>query len=172
MGSGISRSSAVGFSALPKVTFGKNEVRTYCQDQWQTMPLLDTHQVRRVEAQIKATPSQPIKKPQAPIVVPAKKTDHSNKKIVALAGIALATGVLCGVVGPFGLILPALVITIVVVKKLMEPPKLDPKVRQEKVEALRHINKLITKHQVAGLKEKVLVYTQIADTLRRELDKQ
>ena len=62
MGNGVSRTYPVGIikHSPTRVSFGKPEVRVYNREEWETKPLLNTHEVRRIEAKIKAAAVRPI----------------------------------------------------------------------------------------------------------------
>lgn len=171
MGNGVSKTYPAGILKTPPKTvrFGKPEVRTFRQDSWETTPLLNTHEVARIEAKIRATPTQPMK-PQKVRYVPPQKTPHNHTWAV-LAGVAIVTGVVCAFAGPFGLIIPAVaLVTWAIHKAATRPQKSTPEMNAAKLNTYHHLCKLAAKHERAGLTEQAALYKHLAANLARSIN--
>ena len=165
MGNGISRTYPAGILKTPPkaVRFGKPEVRNMQQDSWETRPLLNTHEVARLEAKIRAAEMQPMEKPKLPQLKPVPKKDISNRRLAVISGVSIATGILCAAVGPLGLILPAAVIGIWLFCKLTKPrPSISNEHKQATIKAVLHLEKLAVKNERSGFTTQARVYRDMA----------
>lgn len=173
MGNGISRTYPVGIIKSPPKTvrFGKPEVRLVRQDSWETMPLLNTHEVARLEAKIRTAPEQPMQPPKPVPVQPAKEKQYSGYWGYAAAGVVAATIATCCVAGPIGLIIPVVAVAALfawnIGKGLMEKPPLNNEQKSAAIKAIEHLEKLIQKHERAGLTSQALVYQQMLNEYRK-----
>lgn len=115
MGVGIHTTYPKGILKSQKsVSFGKPEVRIVHQDRWATTPLVDYY---RQEMKIRRAPivdkprtvERPLP-PKPPVISLPKRRSYMGRKIATAVITVLATGVLCGLFGPFGLIPAAVVV--------------------------------------------------------------
>jgi len=172
MGNGISRTYPAGIlkPATKQVRFGKPEVRQYCQDSWETTPLLNTHETRRIEAKIRAAPMAPMPKP--------KITDLPNKKIIKrpctkLAAVMIAVGTFttilaCVTGGPIGLLVPvAFFFAFAVIQRVANRKAVTAAYKQEQLETAKYLDKLAAKNERAGLTVRAQVYRDMATKCRK-----
>lgn len=165
MGNGISRTYPTGILKAPpkSVQFGKPEVRVVRQDRWETTPLLNTHEVNRIEAKIRAAEMKPIEPPKPAVLPPLKKEKHPNRRMLVLASVAVTTGIVCAAAGPFGLIIPAVALLVWGLHKFAtRPPAISKDHKQATINAVQHLEKLARKHEIAGLTTQAQVYRDMA----------
>lgn len=165
MGNGISRTYPAGILKTPPKTvrFGKPEVRTYRQDSWETTPLLNTHEVARIEAKIRSAPMQQGEKPKPMQLKPLPKKDTSGQQFLILSGLAVTTAIACALGGPFGLIIPAAALVIWGLHKVAtRKPSVSNEHKQATIKAVLHLEKLARKHERAGLDMQARVYRDMA----------
>lgn len=173
MSGGITNRAVQRVAIAPKqIRFGSPEVRTYRHDGWETKPLLDIHEVARLEAKIKKASYQPMAKP-----VPCQKKllSVSHKKYSRLTAICVgtffATVIACGLGGPFGLIVPAAVLAICgahwFLTKPLAPPAPKPPQKPEVINAIKHLESRVRKYQKVGLVSHADIFQQILEQSKK-----
>lgn len=171
MGNGVSRTYPAGIlKSAKQVQFGKPEVRQYCQDRWETMPLLNTHETRRIEANIKAAATVPMPKPIVPVQQrpqPVKHKCEGLAVVMCVAGTAL-TITACALGGPLGLLVPlGFIAAFALIKWAVNRKVVTYEYRQEQLQIAKHLDKLAAKNMKAGLTVRAQVYKDMAAKCRR-----
>lgn len=120
MGNTISRTYPAGIlktAAPKKVSWGNEQIKIISKDSWESVPVLNTHEIARRTAQIKKTPivTQPV---QTAAQIPMRtakpkpkwnwwqKLARGRKEVVGIC--VLATAFCAGFAGPFALLIPAI----------------------------------------------------------------
>jgi hypothetical protein len=184
MGNGIVKTHPVGvLKAPPKVVkFGKPEVRTFEKNSWCTKPLLNTNEVARLERKIRTAEMTPVQivqqpkivrqQPPKPPIAPKKVKGINMLKVLPAVGLIALTAVLCVLMGPFGLMIPAALAfwIYVFVPYICGPTKEKRKVDQKqyaqaKINAQNHVTKLVNKYERAGLFVQAEIYKQVLKNL-------
>jgi Flp pilus assembly protein TadB len=171
MGNGISRTYPVGIiKPVKQIRFGKPEVREYSQDSWESVPLLNTHETRRIEAKIKAAATAPMPRPKPPdprLQQPVKKSCEGLAAAMCTAG-TVATIFACIAGGPVGVLVPvAFIAAFCLIKWAVNRKAVTLEYKQEQLETARHLSKLAQKSELAGLPVRAQVYRDMAAQCRR-----
>lgn len=169
MGSGISKTYPAGILKTPKtVRFGNTEVRLIRRDSWEDKPLLNTHQVARIEAQIRAAVIAAPPKPVAPAPLPQikplpTKPSYPVATMCTVLGVATLTGVVCAVAGPFGAIVPVVALSLWGASKALSyKPKANPTQRHATILAAQNLEKLALEQDKLGNRAQAKVYRDMA----------
>jgi hypothetical protein len=173
MGNGVSRTYPAGILKTPPkaVSFGKPEVRVVQHDGWETMPLLNTHEVKRIEAKIRSAEMQPLTKPKTieSSYQPIKVKDVAGRRMMMSAGIVVVTGIVCGLAGPFGLIIPVAALTLYALSKMAtRRPAISLEQMKAAHKAVAHLEKLASKNQQSGFIVQASMYKNMADDYRKK----
>lgn len=168
MVSGIKTSVSSVEPTTQRVRFGTKEVRVFHPEKWETIPLLDVHKTKMIEAKIKAMPNQPMHIPQT--IQPRITPKHNkSKKWIVFGVAAVVTGIVCGIAGPLGLIIPVVVIGLYFLSKTPSN-KIKPEILKEQIVAIHDLQKLAEKYERAGLHHKAIVYRNLAQSIQKQIE--
>lgn len=172
MGNGISKTYPAGIlKSAKQVQFGKPEVRQYCQDNWATMPLLNTHETQRIEAKIKAAATAPMPKPKPPdprLQKRVKKNCDGLAMGMLAAGTAVTTvAIIFG--GPLGLLVPlGFIAAFALIKWAVNRKAATLEYKLEQLEAAKRLDKLSARCARAGMTARAQIYKDMAADCRKK----
>ncbi|MFM2189405.1 MAG: hypothetical protein RLZZ452_1361, partial [Pseudomonadota bacterium] len=145
------------------------------EHEWDTKPLLNTHEVRRIEAKIRAAEVRPIERVSQQIKLTAPKYKwwqkalmiDGDKMVSAFCAGFLVSAALFVPMGPASFIFTGLAVTYVVAcllyQKYHKPPQVNHQHEMAKHKAAQHMLKLAKKYERAGLEVDAKLYLKMAN---------